>query len=244
MDGQTGDNLGRWLLAVAAPPPWRALLGEVAGAVGMPLLEVEDADQARDALRHATPVAALVFVDASVRDYRLARQVKAMRPEAPVPVLVLLRGGRDRALLTAIEMGADDVLRLPVIASELAERLRATVRRLREEEAPSVLPDEEPFKVGALTVDVAARRARREGRSVPLTDTEFQLLATLAVAAGRPFSRERLLNRLCGFDYDIDSRVIDVHVRNLRRKIEVDPSRPAVIRAVPGVGYCVPLGSD
>lgn len=245
MDGQTGDNRARWLLAVAAPPPWRPLLGEVARTVSMPLLEVADTDQARDALQRATPAAALVFVDASVRDYRVAARVKAMRPQAPLPVLVLLRGGRDRALLTAIEMGGDDVFRLPVTASELAERLRATLRRLREEdEAPSVLPDDEPFLVGGLTVDVTTRRARRGGRPVPLTDTEFQLLATLAGAAGRPFSRERLLNRLCGFDYDIDSRVIDVHVRNLRRKIEVDPSRPALIRAVPGVGYCVPLGTD
>lgn len=242
MEGQTGDNRGRWLLAVAAPAPWRPLLGEVARSVSMPLLEVPDAEEASDTLRRGTPAAALVFVDAAVRDYRTAGRVKAMRPE--VPVLVLLRGGRDRALLTAIEMGGDDVLRLPVTARELAERLRATARRLREEEAPSVLPDDEPFLVAGLTVDVAARRARRGGRPLPLTDTEFRLLATLAVGAGRPFSRERLLNRLCGFDYDIDSRVIDVHVRNLRRKIELDPSRPAVIRAVPGVGYCVPLGSD
>jgi DNA-binding response OmpR family regulator len=208
----------------------------------MPLLEAPDPDRAKEALGRATPAAALVFVDASVRDYRVAGRLKAMRPE--VPVLVLLRGGRDRALLTAIEMGGDDVLRLPVTAGELGERLRATVRRLREEEAPSVLPDDEPFLVGELTVDVATRRARRGARPLPLTDTEFQLLATLAGGAGRPFSRERLLNRLCGFDYDIDSRVIDVHVRNLRRKIELDPSRPALIRAVPGVGYCVPLGSD
>ncbi len=229
-------------MGVAAPPPWRPLLGEVARAVNMPLLEVKDANEARGALERARPAAALVFVDASVRDYRVAGRVKAIRPE--LPVLVLLRGGRERALLTAIEMGGDDVLRLPVTAVELGERLRATVRRLREEEAPLVLPDDEPVLVGEVTVDVATRRARRGARPLALTETEFQLLATLAGGAGRPFSRERLLNRLCGFDYDIDSRVIDVHVRNLRRKIEVDPSRPALIRAVPGVGYCVPLGSD
>lgn len=241
MDGQLGDNGGSWLLGVAPPPPWRALLGEVARALGMPLLQVEDGAGARDALQRATPMAALVFVDASVRDYLVAARLKEMRPE--LPLVVLLRGGRDRALLTAMEMGGDDVVRLPVSADELAERLRATVRRLREEDS-AVLPDDAPLEVGGLVVDVATRRARRGDRLLPLTDTEFQLLATLAGSAGRPFSRERLLNRLCGFAYEIDSRVIDVHVRNLRRKVEVDPSRPAVIRAVPGVGYCVPLGSD
>ncbi|MBO0707117.1 MAG: winged helix-turn-helix domain-containing protein [Candidatus Dormibacteraeota bacterium] len=214
----------------------------MARALGMPLLEVEDAAGARGALQRATPVAALVFVDASVRDYVMATRVKELRPD--LPVLVLLRGGRDRALLTAMEMGGDDVVRLPVDAAELAERLDATVRRLREEEAPTVLADDAPFRLGGLEVDVAARHARRGDRPLPLTDTEFQLLAMLAGSAGRPFSRERLLNQLCAFQYDIDSRVIDVHVRNLRRKIELDPSRPSVIRAVPGVGYCVALGSD
>lgn len=242
MDGQVGDNEGRWLLGVGAPPPWRPLLGEVARALGLPLLEVDDGEGARDALRRATPVAALVFVDASVRDFVVATRVKELRPD--LPVLVLLRGGRDRALLTAIEMGGDDVVRLPVTAVELAERLDATVRRLRAEEPPAVLADDTPLRLGGLEVDVAARHARRDDRPLPLTDTEFQLLALLAGSAGRPFSRERLLNQLCAFQYDIDSRVIDVHVRNLRRKIEIDPSRPSVIRAVPGVGYCVALGSD
>lgn len=229
-------------MGVGAPPPWRPLLGEVARALSVPLLEVPDAEAARGVLERATPAAAIAFVDAGARDYRVSGRLKAMRPE--MPVLVLLRGGRERALLTAIEMGGDDVLRLPVTAGELGERLRATVRRLREEEAPLVLPDQEPVLVGELTVDVATRRALRGARPLPLTDTEFRLLATLAGSAGRPLSRERLLRRLGGFDYEIDSRVIDVHVRNLRRKIEADPSRPAVIRAVPGVGYCVPLGSD
>lgn len=242
MDGQTGDKLGRWLLGVGAPPPWRPLLGSVARIMGLPLLEAESAAEAGEVLRKATPIAALVFVDAGIRDYRVSGALKALRPS--MPVLVLLRGGRDRALLTALEMGGDDVLRLPVAPTELAERLGATVRRLREQDAPHVLDDDEPFRVGDLVVDVASRRAQRRDRPLPLTDTEFQLLALLAGSAGRPFSRERLLNQLCGYQYDIDSRVIDVHVRNLRRKVEADPSRPVVIRAVPGVGYCVPLGSD
>ena len=242
MDGQIGDNRESWLLGVGAPPPWRPLLGEVARRMGIPVLEAEDVAGAREVLERAIPTAALAFVDAGVRDYAVSAALKAIRPS--MPVLVLLRGGRDRALLTAMEMGGDDVLRLPVTAAELAERLAASVRRLREEEIPAVLPDDEPLQIGELVVDVAARRARRGDHALPLTDTEFQLLALLAGSAGRTFSRERLLNQLCGFRYDIDSRVIDVHVRNLRRKIEIDPSRPAVIRAVPGVGYCVPLGSD
>lgn len=227
---------------MGVPPPWRHLLGEVARTLGAPLLEAADAAAAERALRRAAPIAALAFVDGGDRDAAVAGALKAIRPA--MPVVVLLRGGREGALLNALELGGDDALRLPVPAAELAERLGATVRRLQEEEAPAVLPDHAPLRVGGLVVDVASRRARRDDRPLPLTDTEFQLLATLVGSAGRPFSRERLLNRLCGFRYDIDSRVIDVHVRNLRRKIELDPSRPAVIRAVPGVGYCVPQGSD
>lgn len=206
------------------------------------LWEVEDQAAAVDTLARATPVAAVVFADAGAvgRDCGAARPLKALRDD--VPVLVLLRGGRDRAAVTAMRMGGDDVVRIPVTARELAARLRATARRLREAEAPAPRPDGQTFRVGGLQVDVGARRARRGGHTVPLTETELQLLATLAGSGGRPLSRERLLHRLCGFDYEIDSRTIDVHVRNLRRKIEADPAAPAVIRAVPGVGYCLREG--
>lgn len=222
-------------MGVATPRPWRSLLTETALTLGAPLLEVDEPERTGVA-----PAAVVAFVDAAAADRGVTRRVRAAWPG--VPLLVLLRGGGDRALLGAMEMGADDVLPLPATAAELAERVRATVRRVREEEdAPPLAP---AVQAAGLVVDVTARRFRRGDRAVPLTHAEVRLLAAMVGSAGRALSRERLLNQLCGFDYEIDSRVIDVHVRNLRRKVEIDPAHPEVIQAVPGVGYCVPLALD
>lgn len=218
----------------------RAQLGEVARRCGLALLEVGDEARATASLRRASPVAVLVFLRGAAGG--LPGRLKALRPG--VPVLVGLRTARPDTLLAALEIGADDVVRLPVSAVELAARLSATLRRLRQEEASLAPGDDGPIRLGELAIDRAGRAAHRGDQRLPLTDTEFELLAALAGSAGRPLSRERLLNRLCRFDYEIDSRTIDVHVRNLRRKVEPDPSQPSLIRAVPGVGYCVAEPSD
>jgi DNA-binding response OmpR family regulator len=88
-----------------------------------------------------------------------------------------------------------------------------------------------------LSIDINERRVFRDDTEVNLTHTEFDLLAYLASNAGKVLSREKILNAVWGYDYPIETRVIDVHVRNLRRKIEPDPSHPLYILAVPGVGY-------
>ncbi|MGH7912150.1 MAG: winged helix-turn-helix domain-containing protein [Candidatus Dormibacteraceae bacterium] len=222
----------------------RALLGEVARQCRWPLLEVADEARAEAVLARATPVAALVFGvagDDAGADRQTSR-LKALRPG--LPVLVVARARRRRPLVATLKVGADDVVRLPITAAELAARLRATLRRLRQEETPPSAADDRPISLGGLAIDVGRRRARRGERPLALTDTEFDLLATLAGSAGCTFSRERLLNRLCRFEYEIDSRTIDVHVRNLRRKVELDPAQPVLIRAVPGVGYCVAVPSN
>jgi len=88
-----------------------------------------------------------------------------------------------------------------------------------------------------LVIDVNERRIYRAGQEVELTHTEFDLLTFLASNAGRVLSREKILNSIWGYEYPIETRVIDVHIRNLRRKIEGQPSRPYYILAVPGIGY-------
>lgn len=240
MEGHVGDRGGIWVAAVGSPAPWRSVLWEVALTLGVPLLEAEP--DGRGAEVAEAPLAVIVFADAAVRDRGVVARAKAAWPR--VPMLVLLRGGSERALLDVLESGADDVLRLPVTGSELAERVRATVRRLGEEMRFPLVPDKQSLQLGGALVDGGARRVRRGDRALPLTDAEFQLLAMMAAGAGRAFSRERLLRGICGFTYQIDSRAIDVHIRNLRRKVESDPSHPAVIQSVPGVGYLVAETQD
>src|SRR5881396_3140615 len=94
-----------------------------------------------------------------------------------------------------------------------------------------------PLRLRDLTIDVNERRTYKAGKEVELTHTEFDLLTFLASNAGKVLSREKILNSIWGYEYPIETRVIDVHIRNLRRKIETQPSRPYYILAVPGIGY-------
>src|SRR5213082_715875 len=94
-----------------------------------------------------------------------------------------------------------------------------------------------PLRLRELVIDVNERRTYKSGKEVELTHTEFDLLTFLASNAGKVLSREKILNSIWGYEYPIETRVIDVHIRNLRRKIETQPARPYYILAVPGIGY-------
>jgi DNA-binding response OmpR family regulator len=119
---------------------------------------------------------------------------------------------------------------------ELVARIRAVLRRAAPDQ-----PAAAALRVGELALDRATREVTAAGRSVALTPSEFELLATLMEAPGRVFTREQLLERLQGDAYEGVERTIDVHIRNLRRKIEPDPSRPRYVETVFGVGYrCSP----
>jgi DNA-binding response OmpR family regulator len=137
-------------------------------------------------------------------------------------------------VVVALEIGADDYLAKPLRVREMLARLSAHLRRVRFESQEQQVGKLD-FK--GLVIDVNERRVLRQGEEVELTHTEFDLLAHLAQNAGKVLSRERILNAVWGYEYPIETRVIDVHIRNLRRKIEDNPSRPFYILAVPGIGY-------
>ncbi|HXM57203.1 MAG TPA: response regulator transcription factor, partial [Candidatus Dormibacteraeota bacterium] len=133
-------------------------------------------------------------------------------------------------------IGADDYVTKPVRMRELTARVAANLRRARFEGQEAQRTRLE-FK--DLVIDLNERRVTSQGREVSLTHTEFELLSLLAINAGKALSRERILQHIWGPGHqgDIETRVIDVHVRNLRRKIEFEPSRPFYVLAVPGIGY-------
>jgi DNA-binding response OmpR family regulator len=136
--------------------------------------------------------------------------------------------------VVALEIGADDYVVKPLRLRELAARIAAHLRRTRME---TVDPARNRLEFRDLLIDVNERRIYRGGKEVELTHTEFDLLTFLASNAGKVLSREKILNSIWGYEYPIETRVIDVHIRNLRRKIESQPSRPYYILAVPGIGY-------
>jgi two-component system response regulator VicR len=137
-------------------------------------------------------------------------------------------------VVVALEIGADDYVTKPLRLRELMARVAAHLRRARTESA-EVIRNRLEFR--DLVIDVNERRVYKSSREVELTHTEFDLLTFLAANAGKVLSREKILNSIWGYEYPIETRVIDVHIRNLRRKIESQPSRPYYILAVPGIGY-------
>lgn len=166
---------------------------------------------------------------------------RKLREFSEVPVIFLTAKSDEYDKLLGLELGADDYMTKPFSLRELVARIRVVLRRLQKAQlqpAPVAATMEEGQLVrGRLTVDHARHTALVDGREVVLTPTEFKLLATLAGAPGRVYSRLQLLEIALGEEYAGYERSIDTHIRNLRKKLEVDPAQPTMILTVFGVGY-------
>ena len=135
--------------------------------------------------------------------------------------------------MLGLELGADDYLTKPFSLRELTARIRAVLRRAEKSAAATSAL----LRVGELTLDRGSRLISVEGSTIELTPSEFDLLATLMASPGRVFSRLELLDKLQGDAYEGYERTIDVHIRNLRTKIEPDPRNPRYVLTVYGIGY-------
>jgi DNA-binding response OmpR family regulator len=154
------------------------------------------------------------------------------RQERNTPIIMLTARVDDVDKIAGLEMGADDYLTKPFSPRELVARVRAVLRR-----SGSAPEETEVLRAGDLVLDVDARSLTRDGQLVELTKMEFDLLSTLMRNPGRAFSRLELLERTQGYAYDGYERTVDVHIKNLRKKIEVDSSNPEYVLTVFGVGY-------
>jgi two-component system, OmpR family, response regulator ResD len=153
--------------------------------------------------------------------------------QAPLPVIMLTALGEESDRVGGLESGADDYVTKPFSPRELTLRVQAVLRRARTSE-PAAVP--QPVRSGALEVDVAARRARRDGQELDLTVREFDLLAFFVLHPGRAFTRAELLEQVWGWSFG-DLSTITVYVRRLRDKVEQEPASPAQLKTVWGVGY-------
>jgi two-component system, OmpR family, alkaline phosphatase synthesis response regulator PhoP len=157
-----------------------------------------------------------------------------LRRTSAVPIVMLTARGDESDRIVGLELGADDYVVKPFSPKELVARVRAVLRRtstVRMAAGPEVL------RTAGVEIDVPRMRVAVEGRPVDLTPTEFQLLATMVREPGRVFTRSQLLDAVHGVAFESYERAIDAHVKNIRKKIELTPSRPRFLLTVHGVGY-------
>jgi two-component system response regulator MtrA len=156
---------------------------------------------------------------------------RELRKTSRIPVIMLTARTDTTDVVVGLELGADDYVTKPFEIPELVARIRAVLRRTVAE------PQEPTVTIAGLDIDPTGYVARKDGRELDLTATEFRLLLELARNAGRALTREALLAKVWNYDYLGDSRLVDVAVQRLRAKVEDDPAQPALIRTVRGVGY-------
>jgi len=167
--------------------------------------------------------------------------LRIYRKEHTVPIILLTARLAESDKVTGLELGADDYVTKPFGMQELVARIRAVLRRTASGAAG---PADECYRLGDLLLNRRTHTVTVGGQLANLTPSEFALLEALLESPGRVFSRELLLERLQGNDYGGVERTIDVHIRNLRKKIEPDPTRPRYIKTIFGVGYRTPTADE
>ena len=223
--------MNKKILVVDDEPQIMRVLKGYLEAAGFQVIPAYDGGEALAAFRHVAPD--LIVLDLMLPQVDGLDVARAIRRESDVPIIMLTARVDEADRLIGLELGADDYVAKPFSPREVVARVRAVLRRAGggPEPAGRVLA------AGDVALDMDKRQASVAGRPVELTPTEFDLLATLVENPGRVFSRMQLLDKLQGYAYEGYERTIDVHVKNLRQKIEADPKRPTYILTVYGLGY-------
>lgn len=218
------------ILVVDDKPELRTLLKSYLDQEGFHVVTAGDGQEALYVARHEKPD--LILLDLMMPEMSGYEFIRSYNREAATPIIILTARLEENDKVLGLELGADDYVTKPFSPRELTARVRAVLRRAEKKpEAASVL------RAGDLVLDRASRMITVSGQPVNLTPSEFDLLSTLMSAPGRVYSRLEILERLQGTAYEGYERTIDVHIRNLRLKIEPDPSKPHYIETVYGAGY-------
>ena len=175
----------------------------------------------------------LILLDLMLPEMNGLDVCRILQAESEVPIIMLTAKTTDEDKLIGLELGADDYVTKPFNPREVVARVRAVLRRA-DRESPQG-PTEMRF--ADLVIDGRCHEVRMQGKVVDLTPTEFRLLEVLAGEPGRVYTRLELLDQVFGYDFEGFERTVDVHVKNLRKKIEPDPKQPAYVKTVYGVGY-------
>jgi two-component system response regulator RegX3 len=224
--------LSQRILLADSTPELREAIGSV---LRRECFEVEDAGDGESALNAAIrgPID-LVLLDLDLRKLSGLDVLRKLRTISTVPVIALSARESEVARVLALELGADDCVSKPCSLAELVSRVRALLRRCEYERAAMRGPVRE---VGGLRFDLGTRHVVVDERAVHLTASQFKLLELLTEDPGRIVTRREIMHRLWDSSHDADDHVCDVHVSNLRHKIERDPRNPERIVTVRGMGY-------
>lgn len=215
------DPRVRRVLRLALEDEGYAVAEAADGAAGLHALSAEPPD--------------VVLLDLMLPDTDGFAVCRSIRRVSDVPVIMVTARVDSHDVVAGLEAGADDYVTKPLVAKELAARIRALLRRSHLAAAEDSGPRR--IVLGDLVIGVDEGEVTRDGEPLPLTRTEFRLLVELAQQHGRVCSREHLLDRVWGYGYFGDSRIVDVHIGRLRSKIERDPANPQHVITARGLGY-------
>jgi two-component system, OmpR family, response regulator MtrA len=218
------------LLLVEDDERIRQALGLALADEGCDVIEAESGEQALGLL--VTTTVDVVLLDLMLPGMDGLDVCRTLRAQGDLPIIIVSARADSADVIEGLEAGADDYVTKPLVASELWARIRALLRR-RHNGGEARLS----LRIGDVEIVPEEDLVRRAGVEVHLTRTEFRLLVELAAAGGRVVTREELLKRVWGYDYFGDTRLLDVHIRRLRRKIERDPDDPECVLTVRGRGY-------
>jgi two-component system alkaline phosphatase synthesis response regulator PhoP len=222
--------MAKKILVVDDKKELRALLKQYLSQEGFDIVQAEDGQQALFVVRHEKPD--LIILDLMMPEMGGYEFMRAYSREGDAPIIILTAKLDENDKVLGLELGADDYITKPFSMRELTARVRAVLRRVGKQTV-----DQDILRAADVTVDRVGRVVTVDDAQIDLTPSEFDILATLMAAPGRAFSRLELLERLQGSAYEGYERTIDVHIRNLRAKIEPDPNQPRYVETVYGVGY-------
>ncbi|MGV3760040.1 MAG: response regulator [Actinomycetota bacterium] len=222
--------MGTRILAVEDDERIRAAVKLALEDEGWTVVEASTGEDALEAFQQEP--ADVVLIDIMLPGIDGFEVCRSIRKSSDVPIVMVTARADTHDVVAGLEAGADDYLTKPFAPKELSARIRALLRRARTSEVSSP-----HLRFGDLEIVPEEGVVRRNGRDVHLTKTEFRVLVELAQSPGRVFSREVLLERIWEHGYFGDGRLVDVHVRRLRTKIEADPANPRHVVTVRGLGY-------
>lgn len=221
------------ILLVEDEPTLRETLAFNLQRDGYDLVTVSDGVQALDSFNSQID---LVLLDVMLPKLSGTEVCKQLRQKSNVPIMMLTAKDSEIDKVLGLELGADDYLTKPYSYRELLARVRALLRRTQAVFEESVAPTQ-TLAVGELLLDAQAHEVRVRGELVQMPLREYELLELLMQNPGRVLTRNQLLDRIWGYNYIGDTKTLDVHIKRLRSKIEIDPANPQIVLTVRGVGY-------